>query len=429
MFEYVASGMNHTRISKKSLRDAAIQNKNDPTIELINAMTKSINRRHHKMSFLFNAYAEVLLGNIINDIIYKDTIYNTYADSGGLQMITLGHTSTPLLRKNVYNVQSNLSTIGMAFDEIPVETIGRSDKADTSGRLFCNSLMLKKAKETGENLREQIENFKDNPNNKCKPMMIIQGNCYDTYNRWADIVLKEVNANDWKYIKGISSGSAALGSGALEDFKRLFYMTHLDIPSEFKVNHYHLLGVGSLSRMLPVFPLINNGSITEDCLISYDSTTHTSSISNGKYFYNSRLSEFAKNKNKDFFNVVADINNNMATLGFGPINEDHLFYRICQPSLWNDIIGESIYDEFKTIFSYFISSVYNFMNCIDRLKDDTQYYEEFAISKKLLMPLKTYETCRDLTDFFEWENCFSKVLRSNSISNKKDVPVSLDTLF
>lgn len=429
MFEYVASGMNHTRISKKILRELHAINPQDPAILIINDMVKSINRDHHKMSFLFNAYSEIGLGHIIDAIIQPDTIYNTYADSGGLQMITLGHVSTPELRENVYKVQSNLSTIGMAFDEIPVETRGRSDKADTAGRLFSESLMLTKAKQTGQNLREQIEFFKNNPNNRCKPMMIIQGNCYDSYNRWTDIVLKEVNPNDWKYIKGISSGSAALGSGALEDFKRLFYMTHLGCSQDFKVDHYHLLGVGSLSRMLPIYPLINNGSITEDCLVSYDSTTHTSSISNGKYFYNDRLDEFTKNKDKVFYDVVRDINKNMKTLGFGNINEDHLFYRLCQPSLWNDKVGEKPFEEFHTIFAYLVSSIYNFMECIDKLKADKAYYEKFAISKELLTPLQTYETCRDMKDFFEWERCFSKVLRSKGISNKADVSPSLDDIF
>lgn len=430
MFEYVASGLAHTRVAKKILRELYAQDPNHPALKLINDMIKSINFDHHKMSFLFNAYTELELGKVFNSVIYDDTLNNIYADSGGLQMVTLGHKSTPELKDKVYNVQSKMSTIGMAFDEIPVETRGgRSEKNDTTARLFNSLILDDKAKLTGENLKRQIEVFKQNPDNKCRPMMIIQGNCYSTYQKWTDIVLNEVHHNDWKYIKGISSGAAALGQGTLEDFKRLFYMTHLDLPSEFTVDHYHLLGVGSLSRMLPVYPLLRNGSIPKDCLISYDSTTHTSGISNGKYFKDSKLMEFTQYKNRDFYSILDDINMNVTKLGFDPINEDFLFYRICQPSLWNDKCGEDPYNEFHTIFAYLVGSILNFMKCIDQLKVDNDYYERFANSKSLLTPLNTYESCRDLHDFYEWERVFTKVLRSKKVYNKADIAPSLDEYF
>lgn len=427
MFEYVASGLAHTRISKKILRELP---SNHEAVQIISDLMKALNFDHHKMSFLFNAYTELELGKIFNTVIHPGTLHNIYADSGGLQMVTLGHTSDDEMKSKVYEIQSNLSTVGMAFDEIPIQLRGeRSERNNTDLRLFDGDALEEKAKLTGQNLKNQIETYLANPNNKSRPMMIIQGNCYETYQRWTEIVLDEIGHNNWKYIKGVSSGAAALGQGALEDFKRLFYMTHLELPEEFKVDHYHLLGVGSLSRMLPIFPLMNNGTIASDCLISYDSTTHTSGISMGKYFKDAKLMDFAQNKDIVFYEIFNDINQNVKSLGFDPIDEDRLFARICQPALWNDTYGSETYNEFHTIFAYLASSVLNFMKCIDRLKDDPAYYEEFAQAKKLYMPLKTYGSCRDLKDFGEWERCFTKVLRSRRIHNKADVPPSLDSLF
>ncbi len=429
MFEYVASGLAHTRITKKGLKELQAINPNDPVIELINKMISSFNFDHHKISFLFNAYTELGIGETFSKIIAPTTLNNIYSDSGGLQMVTLGHGSTPELKDKIYNTQSRLSTIGMAFDEIPVETNGgKSERNDTNARFFNKKIVHEKATLTGKNLKRQIEIFSQNGNNSCKPMMIIQGNCYDTYQQWTDIVLKEVGHNNWKYIKGISSGAAALGQGTLEDFKRLFYMTHLELPNDFKVNHYHLLGVGSPSRMLPVYSLLKNGSIAKDCLISYDSTTHTSGLSLGTYFYNNNLMNFNQYKDKNFYDVFNDINTNNRNFGFPEIDEDMLFCRISQPALWNDKYGHDTYSEFHTIFSYLLGSIYNFMKCIDQLKDDNVFFEDFCDRKGLLNPLNTYTSCRDLKDFGQWEHLFSKVLRSKSVNSKEDVP-SLDSLF
>lgn len=431
MFEYVASGLNHSRINKNSLKHAFKADPNSPVINIINELISSIQKDNHKVSFLFNAYTEKSLGDVFTSIIRPDTIYNRYADSGGLQMVTLGHVSNEAMKEKVYKIQADYGTVGMCFDEIPVTTIGKGSVTDMSNRRFDPTMVDAKAKETGANLKRQIEVFNGIPNNKCKPMLIIQGNCYDSYNRWLDISLKEVGHNNWKYIKGISSASSSFGSGVLEYFQQLFYMTHLDLPNDFTVDHFHLLGVGSLSRLLPLMPLLKNGKIKDSTTISYDSTTHTSGISLGSYYMNKRLMDFTKYKDLDFYNIFDDINKNLAELGFNSIDEEHLFHRLSQPNLWDDKMGVNVhvYEEFFTIFAYLVSSIHNFISDVDCLRYDNAYYEDFAISKGLLLPLNSFQDCRDFKDFSEWENVYRKVLKSKKIISLGDAPPNLNDFF
>ena len=314
MFEYVASGLSHAALNKKYLSDEVDNNLYGECITNINNMFKAINQDHHRVSLLFNAYIEKHYGVLFNKLFYKNTLNNIYSDSGGLQMITLGHTSTDELKNSVYDIQSNLSTVGMCFDEIPV-TVNANEKTSTtnmSARIYDVNVFAQKAKETGINLKNQIEYFKNNPNNMCKPMIILQGNCFDTYQQWTDIVLNEIGHSNWKYIDGIALGGAALGQGVYEDLQRNFYCTHVELPSEIKIKHYHLLGVGSLFRMLPMMALIRDKKI--DAHISYDSTTHTGGISRGNYFISDVPTNFPQYKDKYFYIVLDDIHKNMKKL-------------------------------------------------------------------------------------------------------------------
>lgn len=425
MFEYVASGLSHAALNKKYLSDEVDNNLYGECITNINNMFKAINQDHHRVSLLFNAYIEKHYGVLFNKLFYKNTLNNIYSDSGGLQMITLGHTSTDELKNSVYDIQSNLSTVGMCFDEIPV-TVNANEKTSTtnmSARIYDVNVFAQKAKETGINLKNQIEYFKNNPNNMCKPMIILQGNCFDTYQQWTDIVLNEIGHSNWKYIDGIALGGAALGQGVYEDLQRNFYCTHVELPSEIKIKHYHLLGVGSLFRMLPMMALIRDKKI--DAHISYDSTTHTGGISRGNYFISDVPTNFPQYKDKYFYIVLDDIHKNMKKLNLNiNITESMIYDRISIPSNWKKG-NYTITDEYNTLLAYLISSIYNFMCSVDKLYEDDSYYEEYAHHKGLLIPLNAYSKCSDRKDFEEWMKCFKSILYSNPVSLKQNNDLSL----
>lgn len=429
MFEYVISAIDYTKIGNKALLDMYNNNNDDECIKNINKLLKSINRPNHKLSILFNAYTEEKVGRTLNKILYKDTINRIYSDSGGLQMVTLGHTPTEELKNKVYNIQSNYSNIGMCFDEIPVVIKGeKSVRGDTKNRFFDMSILDAKAKETGFNLRKQIEHFKNNPNNKCKPMMIIQGNCFESYQRWTDIVLNEIGHHNWKYITGLSSASSSIGDGTLEDFKRTFFTTQLDLPNEINISHYHLLGVGSLTRMLPIIALRKNGIISDKKNISYDSSTHTSFLANGLYFKNHGRFPFPKSKNKNYYQVLDDINKNMNILGNDVIEDEYLYHRFSEPSLWNEKYKNNIYDNYHTTLAYLVSNIYNFMTSLDKLVYENNFFTEFTIKNKLFIPIDSYMKCRDIKDFNEWNKCFCNILDSSKVETI-DSAVTLDDFF
>ena len=79
----------------------------------------------------------------------------------------------------------------------------------------------------------------------------MQGNDVDTYLEWADIILKTVPKDQHHLLGGIAMGAAALGTGNLEDVQRAYIASEVPIRDEDGQMNLHILGVGSLRRMLP----------------------------------------------------------------------------------------------------------------------------------------------------------------------------------
>jgi len=272
-YEYVLSGVSFTRILfQEALTDPEL-------IQDIADMFDRMNGKGYDFSLLYNAFSEARFGKLLKGT-YGNHIKNLYADSGGLQAITLGAKITPEMKRKVYLNQSESASVGMSFDEIPLSMSGdRSKRLDTSGRWFDFNKVDACAKQSGLNLLEQIEFFN---NAKCstRPVLICHGNDYDSFMKWADLVIKEIPKDLHQYIGGVALSSGAHGRGTLEDISRAFYYTQL--PLDVTHKHLHLLGVGSLSRMLPTITFVNNG-LYKDTHISFDSTTHSSSPHYGRY--------------------------------------------------------------------------------------------------------------------------------------------------
>ena len=152
--EYVASGIAHTRLINNEL---AVDP--DSIKDIQTRISATQNRYNHNVSFLFNGYTEERLGAKIYEYL-RDSLHNIYADSGGLQMITLGHVVTEELKKQVYDVQSRYSSVALSFDEIPlIVTAHRSTFHDTKSRYFDKRILDEKAKQSGQNLLAQINFF------------------------------------------------------------------------------------------------------------------------------------------------------------------------------------------------------------------------------------------------------------------------------
>lgn len=274
-FEYVASGLSFLRVR---FRESQVGD----TAKRLNGMWALLRGQHnHEFSFLYNAFIEKEFGEFFRDVYRGKGVNQIYADSGGLQMITLGKTITPQLKQDVYTNQGNYSDCAMSFDEIPVSLKSeRSSRSDTSSKYFDRTKFEWCARESGKNIRDQIETF-IKMGSQARPFFIAQGNDLDSYVRWTELALEEIPKELHEFIGGVALGAVALGTGTLEDCKRAFYYTQL--PLSKTTHHFHLLGVGSVSRLLPVIAMQHH-DVYQNTLVSYDSTTHTSGVQMGRYY-------------------------------------------------------------------------------------------------------------------------------------------------
>ena len=214
ILEYVVSGTSYMRLSNPAIcRD-------DTNTEIVNMLINKLvqDQFSHKFSMLYNGHTESSFGERFKP--YNP--YQVHADSGGLQMITLGLDITEELKDKVYENQAQFADVGMCFDEIPVKVAdGRSERNDTKGRSFDKDNFEDYARKTGQNIKRQLEVF-DKYESSCKPFVILQGNDVDTYLQWYEYIMEEV-PNEWhNRLGGVALGAAALGTGALEDIKRLY---------------------------------------------------------------------------------------------------------------------------------------------------------------------------------------------------------------
>lgn len=397
-FEYILSGTSYL-----GCHDAKTSAAITPFLEkCVNSLRE---KSEHKFGVLFNALMEEKNGELLtqnNTIKFLDSIH---ADSGGLQMVTLGKASGPEEKKTIYDRQSRLSTIGMCFDEIPVISQG-SSTTDYASRFYDPNILDICAKKTGENLREQIEYF-IKVGSKCKPMLIAQGNCYDTYNRWVDIALCQIPEDMQKYIGGLAMGAAALGAGELEEMEKAFILSQLQVET----TNYHLLGVGSMSRLIPTL-MLARGGVFDGKHISYDSTTHSSSVEGGRYYIlgeNGIINHnYEKNMSPRHIKMSNDIIENL-----GHIIEPSLLHEVFTNGAPYFRNSNRIDDFFKGKIASCMSSVINFSKCVDLTADKTQPIHRFVGNK---MYLESFSEIKTSDDYRHWHSTFGRYLKSARVS-------------
>jgi hypothetical protein len=419
-WDYVMSGMAYTIFRRDTFE-------NQELIEQLRTMMTKMNAflPGHNMCVLFNGYQEKLLGKMLHKIFDKTTEY--YVDSGGLQMITLGINITQEQKRKIYHTQGEMGDFAMSFDEIPVKLLSdRSTFHDTSSRVFDVERFDECARLSGQNLKDQILYFKE-MGSVTKPFLIVQGNDFDYYQRWTDLVLEEVGSDLWDSIGGLSVGAAALGQGEFQDYKRAFFASELQMPDNIK-KHIHLLGVGSIKRLAPMVSLKHGGHFAGS-KISYDSTTHTSGLSMMQYQMGNKLSTFKYGMLKEF-PIVSDDVCNFAQNAFG-ITLDPEFLKstyLDNRATYFEKYTEDREQDFQIAkFCTLFSSVKNFMISLDKMDNNIEELYDVVGHKNYGRAL-SFSKITDVKDFNEWCKYNENSLRSKGVVSSNDVS-SMEDLF
>lgn len=411
-FDYVASGLSYMKLNSKELLNSP------ELLEWVNRGLSDLVSEKHDFSFLFNALTEKRHGDHLRD---KFKFKNLYTDSGGLQMVTRGMTIDDKAKEDVYKVQSK-TDYGLSFDEIPVvitSMTGKSKRNSGQTRKFDPSLLKECAVNTGKNVNKQIQIYKEN-NSKTKPIIILQGNDFETYKDWIRYLFEQIKIEDREYIECVASGAAAMGDGFIEDVQRL-YFTKL-VPEEYNIKHMHILGLGSVKRIIPLLLLREN--IFPDWYISYDSTKHTAASTFGHYINEKGTITTIKREISDKYNhVFNDISSkyemNMSIREFyDSINDNPSNY------VKNN---KDVNHVFKSHIGFCMGSMKNFINTVekvDMLKTPDSIYPFLEDNTMIYMMLKNVKC--DYT-FNEWFIEAKSKLSSKKYSHVGDS--SLEDLF
>lgn len=410
--EYVASGTAYMRLNSNEMdRPECIAQ----TIDLFNRVVN--NKNGHTFSMLYNGYTERSIGPKLQRFL--PGIKQIHADSGGLQIVTRGLQNTPEIREQVYANQAKYASVGMSFDEIPiVAKEGKSARIDTSGRYFDRENFDSYAIRTGQNVRAQIDKFIE-LDSKCKPFIIAQGADHDTYIRWAELLIEQIPEDRRDHIGGVALGSAALGMGSLEDAKRAFYVTHMPLPRPM---HFHILGVGSLKRMLPFIAFIRNG-LYDDIEVSYDSTTHTMSCDNGLFYRNGSPYRMGR-EYSNIYREMTETVNEVCGFDYDP----HELHRLLNYPITKFVEdGGDFIDVIRAKHAFILTNMHNFMKDVNNMLNDESVYNKFCRKVGLENEFAALEHVKTMDDFLHWEKHVGKYLVSKPVAD--EAPATLDSLF
>ena len=423
-FEYVISGPAYLRLGSEQC--------NDPeTLQMILDMMNNVchNQNNHTFSLLYNGFTEKNFGPKLQK--FRPAIKNIHADSGGLQIVTRGLKNTPEVREKVYTNQATHADIGMAFDEIPVKatsTSGTSSKIDTKRRFADMENFEAYAKQTGKNVRAQIEKF-NQLNSQCRPFVIMHGSSFETYQQWANIILDEVG--DLKHrIGGVAMGSAALGMGQLEDVKRAFYVTGMPFERPF---HLHVLGVGALRRMLP-YLLFSQTGLYDGIEISYDSTTHSMSLDNGLFYFShykkspgSMYGGTSVKMGREYSNIYRTVTEEINTV-CGTDYTPEQYHKLMNTGVGKYLEeGGTFKDIMQARLGFILTNVHNFTKDVSELTKSKDQFLKFCREKDCENEYATLFEVKTPDDFRHWETHVGKYMDSDPVNTQ--APVSLEDLF
>ena len=424
-YEYVISGPAYLRLGAEQCGEP------DVLAMMLDMFSKVChNQNNHTFSLLYNGFTEKNFGQKLQK--FRPSIKNIHADSGGLQIITRGLKNTPEVRSKVYANQGTYADIGMAFDEIPVKstsTSGVSSKIDTKRRYVDIDNFDEYARQTGRNVKSQIESFNESGSN-CRPFVIMQGASLESYKRWGELVLEEVTPALRYRIGGLAMGSAALGMGQLEDVKRAFYVTQMPFTRPF---HLHVLGVGALRRMLPYILFSQNG-MYDGIDISYDSTTHSMSLDNGLFYFshyknadNTIYGGTSVKMGRAYSNIYRTVTEEInAVCGTNYTPEEYHILMNKGVGVYLEGGGKFI-DIMRARLAFILTNVHNFTKDVTELTQSKELFLKFCREKDCENEYASLFEVKTLEDFSHWEKHVGVHMESSPVNHQP--PVSLEDLF
>jgi hypothetical protein len=238
----------------------------------------TLNEYRTKINFetMFNAYTEKSLMEMWSNDVYRYFGLTWHSDSGGLQIITTGAKITEELKEQVYEKQALYSTYAMCFDELPIRVTsygGTSSRVDLSNRQYIVEQAEECGKKTGLNIKKQIETIRK-LNSKTKVFLICQGNKRQDFVDYYNNIMSVIPEDYYSNLAGVALSAACTGLGHLEAIEMLSSYRFMKIP-EGMGKKLHVLGFGSLKRLIPLLLLKISGYIDAD--ITFDTSSHAMS--------------------------------------------------------------------------------------------------------------------------------------------------------
>jgi hypothetical protein len=357
------------------------------------------------VDILFNAHTETNFGTHIrkNDNFGFKKIY---ADSGGLQIVTLGKQIDDSIKASIYETQK-VSDYAMCFDEIPTVSLesGTAGRASVSDKLYQPERATECAIKTALNIKDQCQQLKSSDTSV---FYIIQGNTSDDMVQWFDDGATVMD--DYSKIGGLALADTCMGNGTLETIEMIaaYNSIYTKYGADIVKNHIHLLGVGSVSRLLPVI-YSKEALLPKDITISFDSTSFSMTYMMGK-FKNRDNSNVTTIQYKSYFNEILDIIYDTVILEHPDFDRDvfiqHVIDKIRSTSeTINDCRWPEVAQAFITVTLLY--QLYSFISSLN------QSIKKMSNDNG---PLGQFRKCKTYADFQQWHINYSRFVDSKRIS-------------
>jgi hypothetical protein len=306
----------------------------------------------------------------------------------------------------------------MCFDEIPTISIGSgtAGRASTGDKLYQPERADACAIKTANNIKEQCEVLKYS---KSKVFYIVQGNNVDDMISWFN--QGSTVMSDYSKIGGLALADTCMGNGTLESIEMI--VAYNAIRSKFGAdvvkNHIHLLGVGSVSRLLP-FIYSKGSMLPEDLTVSFDSTSFSMTYMMGK-FKNIDNSNVERYQYKPYFNTILDYIIDQINIEYDDFDRDEFIEHIINSIMsTSDTIHKSRWPDAAqafitiTLLYQLHSFIYSLNKSIKKMKTDNSALGRFKL-------------CNDYSSYMEWKSQFAQFIDSKRI--RRDTATSLDEFF
>ena len=438
-FDYVISASSRLRLYDSRILEKYYDQVKPQVIRLMEFTKDHLKREckytDPKISVLYNGFVEAeypryykRLDNLACDYVY--------ADSGGLQIITLGKTITPELKAQIYKDQE-YADYAMCFDEIALERTTKVrnsvERLITDNKIFNEKQHILAGEGTGRNIKEQINHFRNNKS-KTKVILIVQGNnCHDML-QFFRAIASQLTDDDYNYIGGMALADTCMGNGALESVEMLKAAREIGkIAHESIRRHLHFLGVGTINRMRPIIYLLRSGYLSTFHHISYDSSTVSSAYDFGKVILDEKTTMLGQTKTSlavnyfttlyDFYgdifkplislgsyiDAIFGIENDPAETMYSNWKNSSITLRVDRDDDINRIVASLLVRP-----AYLYYQIADFILCVDKAFNEKKgKFKNHALSQLL--------DVKDDANMIAWEKNHSKFVQSKRIRRKEDI--------